>query len=120
MKNKFTTAIATAFLLAGCATSDNNDKAAMSTDAAMGNAVIAQAEADVKTALDAGAQWLILDKSAGSKAVSFNKLIEIAKEKEAAGETEEAERIAMHVSEASKMALGQHERYANARPRYNN
>ena len=120
MKKILTAAFTTAFMLTGCATTEHQEKAAMAEDAEMGNAVIAQAESDAQAAIDAGAQWLILDKAAGSKAVSFGKLIEIAKEKQAAGETEEAERIAMHVSEASKMALGQHERYSGSLPRYEN
>lgn len=119
MKKLLTLAFTTSLMVAGCATADNHDKGEMAADAKMGSPTIEQAEADLNEAIAMKAQWRIIDKSTGSKAVDLSKLLEVAKEKAAAGEAEEAERIAMLISKTSKISIDQQKRYAGALPRYN-
>lgn len=119
MKKLLTVALTTSLVLAGCATADSHDKEKMAMDKEMSGGAVAQAQSDLDAAIAVGAQWRLIDKATGSKAVNLKKLMEVAKEKAAAGETEEADRIAMRISEATKMAMEQQKRYAGATPYYN-
>lgn len=120
MKKLLAVALTTSIMLTGCATADSHDKEKMAMDnAETGGGAIAQAQADLDAAIAVGAQWRIIDKATGSKAVDLNKLMGVAKEKAEAGETEEADRIAMRISETSKIAMEQQKRYAGTTPYYN-
>jgi hypothetical protein len=116
MKISLALALTTSLFIAGCATADGEKKEemAMATTPA-----VTQAKADLKAAIAGGAQWRLIDKSTGGAAVDLKKLMKVAEEKAAAGETEEADRIAGRISNASKLALEQSARYAGAMPYYN-
>lgn len=105
--------------ITGCATANSHDKEMMAKKAMMGSDALAMADADLKAATAAGAQWRLIDKATGGKAVNLKKLLAVAHKKAEAGETEEANRIAGVVSKASKISIEQSERYAGATPYYN-
>jgi outer membrane murein-binding lipoprotein Lpp len=115
MKKTLAIVLTTSFLLAGCAGTDKKDDMAM----AMTTPAVTQAKADLDKAIAAGAHWRLIDKSTGGKAVNLSKLMEVAEEKAAAGETEEANRIAARISKASETAIEQSKRYAGTTPYYN-
>lgn len=119
MKKLLTVALTTSIMLAGCATSEMHDKEKMAMDKEMGSGAIEQAESDLNAAIAVGAQWRLIDKATGSKAVNLEKLLEVAKEKAEAGEAEEADRIAMRISDTTNIAMEQQKRYAGATPYYN-
>ena len=105
--------------ITGCATANSHDKEMMAKKEMMGSDALAMADADLKAAIAAGAQWRLIDKATGGKAVSLKKLLGVAHKKAEAGETEEADRIAGRVSMAAKTGLEQSKRYAGATPYYN-
>ena len=110
-------ALTTTLFIAGC-TSTGGEKKPMA-EATMGSPAIVQAEKDLAAAIDADAQWKILDKATGGTAVSLSKLLKVAKKKAEEGDMAEANRIAERVSEISKISITQSERYAGAMPYYN-
>jgi len=116
MKQALAIVLTTSLLFAGCASTETKDDAAM---ASVTTPAITQAKADLDTAIKAGAQWRIIDKSTGSKAVDLTKLLAVAEKKAEAGEMDEANRIAARVSKASNIAVGQQKRYAGTMPYYN-
>ena len=116
MKKTLAIVLTTSFLVAGCATADKKDDMAMAMTT---TPAVTQAKADLDQAIAAGAQWRLIDKATGSKAVDLSKLMKVAEEKAAAGETDEANRIAARISQASETAIKQSERYAATVPYYN-
>ncbi|MCP4008344.1 MAG: hypothetical protein GY726_02390 [Proteobacteria bacterium] len=118
MKKALAIVLTTSLLIAGCASTDKKEEMAAAPAAATTPA-IAQAKADLDAAIAAGAQWRIIDKATGSTAVDLTKLLKVAEEKATAGETDEANRIAARVSEASKIGIEQSKRYAGTAPYYN-
>lgn len=79
---------------------------------------IAQAEADLKAAQSAGAEWRILDPATGGKAVPLAKLVKTAKAKLEANDEAEAIRIAQQVSWAAQTGIAQAEAQKSAAPYY--
>ena len=126
MRKLLALALTTSFVIAGCASTGSDDKAGMAAaDSSMAadsmaiDSPVAQAEADLAAAIEAHGQWRVIDKATGSKAVNLTDLMKVAKEKAEAGETEEANRIAAHISKAAKIGTEQAARYAGATPYYN-
>lgn len=120
MNKSLVFALAGSLLVAGCATASNHEamkKMPMAKEMAHSDA-INNAMADAKAAKAAGAQWRIIDKATGGKAVNMSKLLDAAVKKEEAGEMAEADRIAAHVSNAANLGMIQAERYAGAVPYY--
>ena len=117
MKKTLALALTTSLFIAGCA-SAGSEKKPMAMEADAGNTAIVQAEKDLAAAIDAKAQWKILDPATGGKAVSLSKLLKVAKKKAEEGNMDEANRIAERVSEISKISVTQSERYAGAMPYY--
>lgn len=107
--------LTTSFLLAGCSSADKKDDMAMT----MTTPEVTQAKSDLDKAIAAGAQWRLIDKATGGTAVDLSKLMKVAEEKAAAGETDEANRIAARISKASETAIEQSKRYAATAPYYN-
>ena len=105
------------FLLAGCSSADKKDD--MTKTMTMTTPAVTQAKSDLDKAIAAGAQWRLIDKATGGKAVDLSKLMKVAEEKAAAGETDEANRIAARISKASETAIEQSKRYAATAPYYN-
>ena len=117
MKKTLAIVLTTSFLVAGCAGTDKKEEMAMAKT--MTTPAVTQAKADLDKAIAAGAHWRLIDKSTGGKAVNLSKLTKVAEEKAAAGETDEANRIAARISKASETAIEQSERYAATAPYYN-
>jgi outer membrane murein-binding lipoprotein Lpp len=107
--------LTTSFLLAGCSSADKKDDMAKT----MTTPAVTQAKADLDKAIAAGAEWRLIDTATGGKAVNLSKLMKVAEEKAAAGETDEANRIAARISKASETAIEQSKRYAATAPYYN-
>jgi outer membrane murein-binding lipoprotein Lpp len=107
--------LTTSFLLAGCSSADKKDDMAKT----MTTPAVTQAKADLDKAIAAGAEWRLIDTATGGKAVNLSKLMKVAEEKAAAGETDEANRIAARISQASETAIEQSKRYAATAPYYN-
>lgn len=121
MKKTLALALTTSLFVAGCAsTGDEMKKEEMAKAAAM-PAEVTQAKADLDAAIAAKSQWMLLDKTTGNAAVDLTKLLKVAQDKAAAGETEEAIRIAEKISYASKVGIEQANLYggSNAMPKYN-
>ena len=117
MKKTLALALTASLFIAGCASTGSEEKP-MAMDASTGSPAIAQAEKDLATAIDAQAQWKILDPATGGKAVSLSKLLKVAKKKAEEGNMDEANRIAARVSEISKISTAQSARYAGSMPYY--
>lgn len=81
--------------------------------------VMAMAEQKLAMAQEAGAEWMAIDKATGGAAQPMHKLLEVAKEKAANGEPDEAMRLAKRVIEFSELGLQQAESQKNAGPQYN-
>lgn len=118
MKKALAIVLTTSFLIAGCASDGKKEEMAMAPAAATTPA-ITQAKSDLDAAIAANAQWRIIDKATGSKAVDLKKLLKVAEEKAKAGEIDEANRIAARVSKAATTGIEQSKRYAGATPYYN-
>lgn len=118
MKKTLALALTTSLFVAGCASTGDDMKGDMTKAATLPE--IEQAKADLDAAIAAKSQWMLLDKTTGGAAVNLTKLLEVAEEKAAAGEIDEAKRIAEKISYASKTAIDQAKRYggANAMPKY--
>jgi len=117
MKKLLALTLSSTLFIAGCASNADSDKMPMAGDG-MATTTIAQAEKDLNAAIEAGAQWRLIDKSTGGKAVDMSKLLSVAKKKAEEGDMKEANRIAMRVSDMSKVSLDQSKRYAGATPYY--
>lgn len=115
MKKTLAIVLTTSLFIAGCASADKKDSAAMSGT----TPAILQAQADLDKAIASGAQWRIIDSATGSTAVDLSKLLKVAEEKAKTGETGEANRIAVRVSESAKLGMQQSKRYAKTTPYYN-
>ena len=90
------------------------DKAAQATQA------IATAEASLAAAKTAGSVWQLIDKATGSASQSIEKLLAAAKKKQAAGEFDEAVRIANRVNDAATLGVEQAEsQTGKVQPFYN-
>ena len=79
---------------------------------------IAQAEADLAAAQQAGAVWRLLDPATGGAAVPLGKLLKTAKAKLEANEEAEAIRIAEKISWAAHAGIAQSEAQKSAAPFY--
>lgn len=119
MKKAIAIVLTTSLFLAACASDGKKDEMVMAKDTTMTTPAITQAKADLDAAIAAGAQWRIIDKATGSTAVDLSKLLKVAEEKAKAGEMDEANRIAAHISHAAQAAVEQSKRYAGAAPNYN-
>ena len=86
--------------------------------AGAGEDAITQAEADLKAAQQAGAEWRVLDPATGGKAVPLRKLVKTAKAKLEGGDEAEAIRIAQKVSWAAKTGIAQAQAQQGAAPYY--
>ncbi len=118
MKKALVLALTTSLFMAGCA-SASGDKEKMAMEGSMATSpAIVQAEKDLAAAIEANAQWKILDKSTGGKAASMKKLLSVAKKKAEEGNMDEANRIAMRISEITAVSIDQSKRYAGALPYY--
>ncbi len=101
------------FAMTGCATSTGMaDKATEVSDA------IKTAETEVAAAAEVGSVWRLIDPATGGGAVDIDKLLKLAKEKQAAGELDEALRIATRVAEAAVLGQQQARSQADAGPFY--
>ena len=100
--------------LFGCATTTQaQDKAAQTQQA------IEKAETEFAAAKKAGHVWQLIDKATGKKSAHLGKLLDAAKEKQGAGEYEEAMRIANRVAEAAVPGQQQASSQSNVSPFYN-
>ena len=81
--------------------------------------VLKMAEDKLAMAKAADAEWRAIDKATGGSAVDLTKLLEAAKEKAAAGETDEAIRIAKKVAKLSELGVEQAKDQKGAKPMYN-
>ena len=120
MKKTLALALTSSLFIAGCAsTGDDMKKEEMAKGPAM-PAEVVQAKADLDAAIAAKSQWKLLDKSTGKDAVDLTKLLKVAQDKAAAGETDEAIRIAEKVSFAAKAGIDQANRYSGSKamPKY--
>ena len=118
MRKSLALVLTSSLLISACASTAGHDKEKMAGEMSAADP-IAQAETDLAAAIAAGGQWRVIDKATGSKAVDLSKLMAAAKKKAEAGETEEANRMAAHVSKAATIGLEQAQRYAGATPYYN-
>jgi outer membrane murein-binding lipoprotein Lpp len=75
MKKTLAIVLTTSFLVAGCSTADKKDDMAMAVNT---TPAVTQAKADLDHAIAAGAQWRLIDKATGSKAVDLSKLMKVA------------------------------------------
>lgn len=80
--------------------------------------IMAQAAADLKAAKKAKAEWRFIDKAGGGSAQDMSKFMKIAEQQAAAGETEEAHRIAALISKYAKLGIAQAEKQRGAKPYY--
>ena len=72
----------------------------------------------LSAAKKAGGEWRLIDKSTGSASQPISKLLQAAKKKLKAGETDEACRIATKVAWAADIGLAQANSQANVKPIY--
>ncbi len=79
---------------------------------------LAQAAEDLKAAKAVKSEWRFIDKSGGGSAQNMSDFMKIAEEKAAAGETEEANRIAALISKYAKLGIAQAEKQKAAKPYY--
>lgn len=102
--------------LLGCGIS----QVAMAEDkAAQAQQAIEKAEMELSAAKSAGSVWQLIDKATGSSSVPIDKLLEVAKKKQEAGEHDEAIRIANRVAEAAILGTEQAESQKDPEPFYN-
>ncbi len=101
------------FAMTGCATSTGMaDKATEVSDA------IKKAETEVAAAAAVGSVWRLIDPATGGAAVDIDKLLKVAKDKQAAGELDEALRIANRVADAAMLGQQQASDQRDAGPYY--
>ena len=79
---------------------------------------IKKAEAELAAAAEAGSVWRLVDSATGSSAQNIDKLLQVAKEKQAAGELDEALRLANRVADAAMLGQQQARGQADAGPYY--
>jgi len=79
---------------------------------------ITRAEQDLKSAVQSGAVWRLVDKATGSGAVGIDKLLKLAKKKLDEGQDEEAKRLATLVSWAAQLGIQQASGQKQAKPFY--
>ncbi len=79
---------------------------------------IAKAETELAAAEKAGHVWRLIDSATGGSAVGIDELLTVAKEKQAAGEFDEAHRLAHRVAEAALLGQEQAKLAADAGPRF--
>ena len=87
--------------------------------AAQVDKAIQMAETELAAAVKTGHVWRLIDPATGKKSANMDKLLKVAKEKQEAGELDEALRISNRVAEFALLAQEQAEQQANAEPFYN-
>ncbi len=92
--------------------------AGLTSNALAGDEVLEQAQADLKAAQEAKAEWRFIDKAGGGSAQHLSKFMEIAQKKAEEGDTEEAHRLARLISKFSKLGIAQAEKQKDAKPYY--
>ena len=108
-------ALALTLLLAGCATTrDEPAEDALPPQ----NPALEQARKDVKLVQGKRAEWRVIDHAAGDKVRNLSTLLDIAQQKQMAGEAEEATRLANLISEYAGLALDQANSQKYASPYY--
>ncbi len=115
MKNLF--ALVAILSITACGTMSSGVQA--DDKAAQVDKAIQMAETELAAAEESGHVWRLIDPATGSGSEDLSKLLEAAKEKQAAGELDEALRIANRVAESAKLGQEQAEQQANAEPFYN-
>lgn len=106
-------AVAVTMLVAGCYTVPPSATAASGVDSA-----IKAASDALSMAQSAGGEWKVLDSATGGSAQPLSKLLKIAKEKAAGGETEEAVRLANKVATFAELGTAQSKGQMGAKPYY--
>ena len=79
---------------------------------------ITRAEQYLKSAVQSGAVWHLVDKATGSGAVGIDKLLKLAKKKLDEGRDDEARRVATLVSWAAQLGIQQASGQKQAKPFY--
>jgi len=100
-------------ILFASATVQAHDEAAQTQEA------IAKAETELAAVTKTGHVWRLIDQATGKGSVNLGKLLDAAKEKQAAGEFLEAMRIANRVAETAVLGQQQASSQANVSPYYN-
>ena len=100
-------------ILFASATVQAQDEAAQTQEA------IAKAETELAAAKKVGHVWRLIDKATGKKSVNLGKLLDAARERQAAGEFLEAIRIANRVAETAVLGQQQASSQGNVSPFYN-
>jgi hypothetical protein len=114
MKNTVISAV-----LVGMATCTGLGLAAHAEEkAVMVDEAIQRAESELAGAAETGHVWRLIDSAGGSKSQDLDKLLAIAKEKQAAGELDEALRLAERTADAAALGQAQAESQADAAPFY--
>ena len=101
--------------LAGCVATPPAAEKPMASGA---DAAIAEASDMLAKVQAASGEWKVIDKATGGKAVPLSKLLKVAKEKAAAGEADEATRIAGKVSSFAMLGIEQSKGQMDAKPYY--
>ncbi len=81
-------------------------------------AAIAKADTELAAAEKVGHVWRLIDSATGGSAVGIDQLLKVAKEKQAAGEFDEARRLADRVAEAAMLGQEQAKLAADAGPKF--
>ena len=79
---------------------------------------ITRGEQDLKSAVQSGGVWRLVDKATGSSAVGIDKLLELAKKKLDEDQDDEAKRLATLVSWAAQLGIKQANGQKQAKPFY--
>ena len=79
---------------------------------------ITRAEQNLKSAVQSGAVWRLVDKATGSGAVGIDKLVELAKKELDEGQDDEAKRLAALLSWAAQLGIQQASGQKQAKPFY--
>ena len=104
-------------LLGGCVGLENVDSSVKTIDHQQ-NQLLRQAELDTANAINRGAEWRVRDRITGNRAVNLSVLLELAQRMQQYGETAEATRLAIKISQLVAVALQQADDNSNALPRY--
>ena len=79
---------------------------------------ITRAEQDLKSAVQSGSVWRLVDKATGSGAIGIDKLLKLAKKKLDEGQDAETKRLATLVSWAAQLGIQQASGQKQAKPFY--
>ncbi len=80
---------------------------------------IGMAEQKLAMAKEMNSEWRVIDKATGGSAQDLSKLLQVAKEKAEAGDSEEAIRLAKRVIQFSELGVAQAKAQKGAMPQYN-